>query len=213
MRAWRKSCPCRKPHLAGERPRIGRCCCAMRDLCRLIGWMVVDLIRSRAALEAEIWTLRQQINVLRRTAPKKLSFSAIDRLIFVGLYRLFPNARDALAIVKPDTIVRWHRAGFRSYWRWKSRPRGGRPTVPLEIRRLIREMSIVNPLWGAPRIHGEFLKLGIDIGQTSVASIWPSAEGRRPKVGKHFSTIMPTASRRWICSSSRQSRFGCSTAC
>jgi transposase InsO family protein len=140
--------------------------------------MVVDLIRSRAALEAEIWTLRQQINVLRRTAPKKLSFNAIDRLIFVGLYRLFPNARDALAIVKPDTIVRWHRAGFRSYWRWKSRPRGGRPTVPLEIRRLIREMSIVNPLWGAPRIHGELLKLGIDIGQTSVAKYM--AKRRRP---------------------------------
>src|SRR6202011_1131927 len=113
---------------AGERPRIGGCCCAMWDLCRLIGWMDVDLISSRAALEAEIWTLRQPIAVLRRTAPKKLSFSAIDRLIFVGLYRLLPNARDALAIVKPDTIVRWHRAGFRSYWRWKSRPRGGRPT-------------------------------------------------------------------------------------
>ena len=121
----------------------------MRDLCRLIGWMVVDLIRSRAALEAEIWTLRQQINVLRRTAPKKLSFSAIDRLVFVGLYRLFPKVCDALAIVKPDTIVRWHRAGFRSYWRWKSRPCSGRPTVPLEIRRLIREMSIANPLWGS----------------------------------------------------------------
>jgi hypothetical protein len=129
--------------------------------------MVVDLIRSRAALEAEIWVLRQQINVLRRTAPKKLSFRAIDRLIFVGLYRLFLS--DALAIVKPGTIVRWHRAGFRLYWRWKSRPRGGRPTVPLEIRRLIREMSIANPLWGAPRIHGELLKLDIDIGQTSVA--------------------------------------------
>jgi hypothetical protein len=141
----------------------------MRDLCRLIGWMVVDLIRSRAALEAEIWVLRQQINVLRRTAPKKLSFRAIDRLIFVGLYRLFPKVCDALAIVKPGTIVRWHRAGFRLYWRWKSRPRGGRPTVPLEIRRLIREMSIANPLWGAPRIHGELLKLDIDIGQTSVA--------------------------------------------
>ena len=84
----------------------------MRDLFRLIGWTVVDLIRSRAALEAEIWTLRQQINVLRRTAPKKLSFSAIDRLVFVGLYRLFPKVCDALAIVKPDTIVRWHRAGF-----------------------------------------------------------------------------------------------------
>ena len=97
----------------------------MRDLCRLIGWMVVDLIRSRIALEAEIWVLRQQINILRRTAPTKHAFSAIDRLIFVGLYRLFPKVRDALAIVKPDTIVRWHRAGFRSYWRWKSRPRGG----------------------------------------------------------------------------------------
>ena len=94
----------------------------MRDLCRLIGWMVVDLIRSRIALEAEIWVLRQQINILRRTAPTKHAFSAIDRLIFVGLYRLFPKVRDALAIVKPDTIVRWHRAGFRSYWRWKSRP-------------------------------------------------------------------------------------------
>jgi len=118
----------------------------MRDLCRLIGWMVVDLIRSRVMLEAEIWTLRQQINVLRRTAPKKLSFCAVDRMIFVGLYRLFPKICDALAIVKPDTLVRWHRAGFRSYWRWKSRRRGGRPIVPVEIRRLIRDMSIANPL-------------------------------------------------------------------
>ena len=140
--------------------------------------MVVDLIRSRAALEAEVWTLRQQINILRRTAPKKFVFSAIDRLIFVGLYRLFPKICDALAIVKPDTIVRWHRAGFRSYWRWKSRPRGGRPTVPLEIRGLIREMSIGNPLWGAPRIHGELLKLGIEVGQTSVAKYM--ARRRRP---------------------------------
>ena len=131
--------------------------------------MVVDLLRSRATLEAEIWTLRQQINVLRRAAPKKLSFSTTDRLIFIGLYRLFPRVCDALAILKPDTIVRWHRAGFRSYWRWKSRRCGGRPIVPLEIRRLIREMSIANPLWGAPRIHGELLKLGIDIGQTRVA--------------------------------------------
>ena len=96
----------------------------MKDVCRLIGWMVVDLFRSRATLEAEIWTLRQQINVMRRMAPTKHAFSAIDRLIFVGLYWLFPKARDALAIVKPETVVRWHRAGFRSYWRWKSRARG-----------------------------------------------------------------------------------------
>ena len=74
-----------------------------------------------------------------------------------------------MAIVRPDTVIRWHRAGFGSYWRWKSSRRCGRPIVPLDIRRLIREMSIANPLWGAPRIHGELLKLGIDIGQTSVA--------------------------------------------
>ena len=170
----------------------------MRDLCRLIGWMVVDLIRSRVMLEAEIWTLRQQINVLRRTAPNKLSFCAVDRMIFVGLYRLVPKICDALAIVKPDTLVRWHRAGFRSYWRWKSRRRGGRPIVPVEIRRLIREMSIANPLWGAPRIHGELLKLGIDIGQTSVAKYMARRRGPPSKVGKHFSIIMPTASQRWI---------------
>src|SRR6202048_1741611 len=126
----------------------------MRDLVRLIVWMVVDLFRSRAALDAEIWMLRQQISVLRRTAPKKQSFSAIDRLIFVCLYRLRPGVRDALAIVKPETVVKWHRVGFRSYWRWRSRRRGGRPTVAPEIRKLIREMSIANPLWGAPRIHG-----------------------------------------------------------
>src|ERR1700730_4556622 len=120
----------------------------MRDLFRLIGWTVVDLFRSRAALEAEIWTLRQQINVLRRTAPRKLSFSVLDRLVFVGLYRLFPKICEALAVGKPDTIVRWHRAGFRQYWCWKSRRHGGRPTVPLETRQLIREMSLANPLWG-----------------------------------------------------------------
>jgi len=85
------------------------------------------------------------------------------------LYRLAPKVLGALAIVKPETVIKWHRMGVSVYWRWKSRPRGGRPRVPVEIRRLIREMSIANPLWGAPRIHGELLKLGIDIGQTSVA--------------------------------------------
>src|ERR1700694_3624622 len=107
----------------------------MRDLCRLIGRMVVDPIRSRAALEAEIWKLREQIKVLGGSS-KRLSFVAIDRLIFFSFYWLFPKICDALAIVKPDTIVRWHRAGFRLYWCWKSRRRGGRPTGPLEIRKL-----------------------------------------------------------------------------
>src|SRR3979490_2502390 len=129
----------------------------MRDLVRLIVWAGVDLFRARGGTEAGVLTWRQQIIVLRRTAPKKQTFGAIDRLVFVGLYRLFPRVLDALAIVRPGTVIKWHRAGFRLYWRWKSRRRGGRPTVPLEIRRLIHEMSIANPLWVAPRIHGELL--------------------------------------------------------
>jgi transposase InsO family protein len=154
----------------------------------------MDLFRSRATLEAEVLVLRQQINVLRRTNPKRLSFNSVDRLILVGVCRLFPKICDALAIVKPDTVIRWHRAGFRSYWRWKSGRRCGRPTVPVEIRRLIREMSIANPLWGAPRIHGELLKLGIDIGQTSVAKYMarrraPPSQGWRTFLRNHADGI------------------------
>ena len=141
----------------------------MRDACSLIWTALAGLFRSRASLAAEILILRHQINVLRRHSPKRQAFSAADRLIFAGLYRLAPTVLNALAIVKPETVLKWHRAGFRSYWRWKSRRRYGRPTVVLEIRKLIGEMSIANPLWGAPRIHGELLKLGVDIGQTSVA--------------------------------------------
>jgi hypothetical protein len=141
----------------------------MRDLCRRIWTAVVGLVRSRAALEAVNLVLRQQVSVLRRTAPKRFSFRSIDRLIFVGLYRWFPDVRDALAIMKPDTMIRWHGAGFRAYWHWKSRSGSGRSKVPLVIHQLIRDMSLANPLWCAPRIHGELLKLGIDVGQTSIA--------------------------------------------
>src|ERR1700756_5454587 len=133
---------------------------------------------AASALEAEILMLRQQINVLRRANPKRLRFASIDRLILGGICRLFPKMYDTLAIVRPDTVIRWYRTSFRLYWRWRSRRCCGRPTVSLEVRRLIREMSIVNPLWGAPRIHGELLKLGIDIGQTSVAKYM--AKRRRP---------------------------------
>src|SRR5258708_2531807 len=158
----------------------------MRDLGRLIVWAVVDLFRSRAAIEAEILTLRPQILGLRRTAPKKQNFGALDPLGFHGLQRLFPRVLDALAIVRPGTVIKWHRAGFRLYWRWKSRPHGGRPTVPLEIRRLIHEMSIANPLWGAPRIHGELLKLDIAIGQTSVAKYMARRRGPPSQRWKTF---------------------------
>src|SRR5262245_5632315 len=152
----------------------------MREAYSLVWSVLVLLFRSRVSLEAEILILRHQLNIQRRHLPKRVAFSAMDRLIFVGLYRLVPNAIKALTIVKPDTVIRWHRAGFRSYWRWKSRNRGGRPTVLLEIRRLIREMSIANPLWGAPRIHGELLKLGIEIGQTSVAKYMVRRRGPPP---------------------------------
>jgi len=158
----------------------------MRDLCRLLWCGLIGLFRSRAALEAEILVLRHQLNLLRRKAPNRLAFSNIDRLVFTGLYRLSPNVLDALKILKPETVIRWHRAGCRSYWRWKSSRRGGRPTVLLEIRRLIREMSIANPLWGAPRIHGELLKLGIDIGQTSVAKYMARRRGPPSQGWKTF---------------------------
>ena len=116
--------------------------------------------------------------MLRWGRVARLPFLAADRLDLGWVCRLFPIILDALAIIRPETVMRWHRAGFRSYWRWKSRCRLGRPAVLDEIRHLIRDMSIANPLWGAPRIHGELLKLGIDVGQTSVAKYM--ARGRRP---------------------------------
>src|ERR1700692_2074279 len=186
----------------------------MREVYSLIWLALVGAFRSRVSLEAENTILRHQLNVLRRQSPKRSTFGMLDRLIFAGLYRLAPKVLGALAIVKPETVIKWHRAGFRSYWRWKSQRRGGRPTVAPEIRKLIREMSIANPLWGAPRIHGELLKIGIDIGQTSAwPGTWPSEESRHPKAGGRSFAIMPTASPRWICSSYRQSHFVCSTAC
>jgi hypothetical protein len=136
----------------------------MRDLCKLFCRALLGLFRSRAALQAEILVLRHQLNVLRRRSPKRAAVRNIDRLVFAGLYALAPGVLDALKILKPETVIRWHRAGFRAYWRWKSRPRAGRPSTAAEIRDLIREVSIANPFWGAPRIHGELLKLGIDVG-------------------------------------------------
>lgn len=150
----------------------------MGGLCKLIWWALAGLFRSRTSLEAENLVLRHQLNVLRRKSPARIAFSGVDRMVFAGLYALAPNVLDALKIVKPDTVIRWHRAGFRAYWRWKSRARGGRPRTAAEIRQLIREMSIANPLWGAPRIHGELLKLGIEVGQTTVGKYM--AKRRRP---------------------------------
>jgi transposase InsO family protein len=143
--------------------------------------------KSQARLEAEIVILRHQLNLLRRRLPAKPRLTPADRLLFVWLYRLVPSLLNAAVIIQPDTIVRWHRAGFRSYWRWKSRLRGGRPKVPAEVRSLIRRMSLENSLWGAPRIHGELLKLGIEVAQSTVAKYMAK---QRPGSGQTWKTFL-----------------------
>jgi len=148
----------------------------MTELLKLIFGVLPSLFKSRAKLEAEILVLRQQINVLRRRMPKRPRLNNSDRFLFVWLYRWFPSVLGAIAIVKPETIIRWHRAGFGAYWRWRSRPHVGRPTISGELRTLIREMSRSNRLWGAPRIHGELVKLGFDVAQSTVARyMWATA--------------------------------------
>jgi transposase InsO family protein len=123
---------------------------------------------ARAAREAEILVLRQQLLVLSRKSRKRVRLRNVDRLILIWLSRLFPSVVDAIVIVKPETVLRWHRRGFRAYWRWKSWRRGGRPRIDRELRALIRRMSRENSTWGAPRIHGELLMLGIDISESTV---------------------------------------------
>src|SRR5215469_10720786 len=145
---------------------------SFRDMLRrvklLLDWLA-SLLKCRWRLQAENLALRHQLNILRRQAPRRLRLSNADRLVFVWLYRLCPTVVEAVAIIRPETLVRWHRRGFKAFWRWKSRSRGGRPPVPREVRDLIREMSRMNGLWGAPRIHGELLKLGIEVAQSTVA--------------------------------------------
>ena len=114
----------------------------MNELCRLIWCGLIGFFRSRGSLEAEILVLRHQLNILRRKSPQRPTFRSIDRLIFAGPYGLAPNALSALAIVRPETVIRWHGAGFRWYWRWKSKSPGGRPKLPVDrSRRLSTHQS------------------------------------------------------------------------
>ena len=183
----------------------------MIDFLLLLGRALTGLFRSRARLEAEILVLRQQINVLRRKSPKRPAFSNIDRLLLVWLSRLVQTTLEALTVVRPETVIRWHRAGFRAYWRFRSRPRGGRPKMPLDIRQLVRDMSVANPL-GAHRGSTEnSSSLESRSAKRPLQNTW--REDRRLKVGGPFFVITLTASRRWICSWSRRSRSGCSTVC
>src|SRR6202022_485139 len=164
---------------------------------RLI-WFVLavlaSLFKSKIRLEAENAALRHQLIVLRRTLRGRVRFTTHDRWFFVPLYRWFPSILTVLTIIRPATLVRWHRAGFRCYWRWKSRRRGGRPQIEADLRALIRRMSVENPLWGAPRIHGELLKLGFAVAQSSVAKYMvkrrgPPSQGWRTFLPNHAPDI------------------------
>jgi transposase InsO family protein len=125
--------------------------------------------KPKRRLEAENAALRRQVAILQRKVRGRVRLTNSDRLFFVLLYRWFPSILKTVTVIKPGTLVRWHRAGFRRYWRWKSRNLGGRPPVSVELRALIRRMSLENTLWGAPHIHGELLKLGFTVAQSTVA--------------------------------------------
>jgi len=142
--------------------------------------------KSRQRLEAENAALRHQLIILGRRMPGRVQFTNGDRWFLVQLYRLFPSILRVLTIIRPETLVRWHRAGFRSYWRWKSGTRGGRPQIDSDLRALIKKMSMENPLWGAPRIHGELLKLGFEVAQSSVAKYMVKRSGPPSQGWKTF---------------------------
>ena len=161
-------------------------------------WFVLSFFalpfKSKSRLEAENAALRHQLIVLRRKVPGRVMLTNNDRWFLIQLYRWFPSILRVLKIVQPETLVRWHRAGFRFYWRWKSRFQGGRPRIEAELRALIRQMSLENPLWGAPRIHGELLKLGFDVAQSSVAKYMvkrrgPPSQGWRTFLENHAPDI------------------------
>jgi transposase InsO family protein len=133
--------------------------------------------KSKLRLEAENAVLRHQLIVLRRRLNGRIRLTNHDRWFLIQLYRWFPSILQVVTIIRPETLMRWRRAGFRRYWHWKSRRVGGRPRIETELRVLIRRMSLENPLWGAPRIHGELLKLGLEVAQSSVAKYMVKRRG------------------------------------
>src|SRR2546422_6980714 len=139
--------------------------------------MLASLFKSKSRLEAENAALRHQLIVLQRRVRGRAQLTNGDRLFLVQLYRWFPSVLKAITIIRPETLLHWHRSGFRRYWRWKSRSLGGRPQIDADLRLLIRRMSMDNPLWGAPRIHGEVLKLGFEVAQSSVAKYMVKRSG------------------------------------
>ena len=143
-----------------------------------LGMFVADLFKSRSRLEAENLFLRHQLTLALRRKRPRIRLRGSDRALLVWMVRLWPGLLDAVHVVQPETILRWHRAGARAFWRWKSRNRAGRPKIDRELRELIRRMRLENALWGASRIHGELLKLGYEVAQSTVSKYM--ARGGRP---------------------------------
>ena len=141
----------------------------MTSILRVLGMFVADMFKSRLRLEAENLFLRHQLNIALRHAPPRLRVRGIDRVLLIWMTRLWPSLLGAVKVVQPETILRWHRAGFKVFWRWKSRNRVGRPKIDRGLRDLIQRMSKENPLWGASRIHGELLMLGFEVAQSTVS--------------------------------------------
>ncbi len=169
-----------------------------------------SLFQSHRRLALENLALRQQLAMLKPSV-KRPRASALDRL-FWALFAKYVNGwRAMLHALHPDTVVRWHREGFRRYWRWKSRRRSpGRPSIDREIRKLIREIQSANIGWGAPRIHGELLKLGIEISQATVSKYMACHRNPPSQTWRTSSTIMSRTWPRWISSPFRPPRFVCS---
>src|SRR5437660_3559680 len=141
----------------------------MLAILHLLVMFVADIFKSRRRVEAENLFLRHQLNIVLRQAPARLRLRGSDRALLVWITRLWPSLIGAAQVVQPETILRWHRAGFTVFWRWKSRKRAGRPKIDRELRDLIRRMSKENPKWGASRIHGELLMLGFEVAQSTVS--------------------------------------------
>jgi hypothetical protein len=141
----------------------------MVAILRLLATFVADLFKSRRRLEAENLCLRHQLNIALRQRLAHPPLRGSDRALLVWMTRLWPSLLSVIEVVEPATILRWHRGGFKTYWRWKSRKRAGRPRIDRELRDLIRRMSEENPLWGAPRIHGELLKIGFELAESTVS--------------------------------------------
>jgi hypothetical protein len=158
-----------------------------------LAMFIVDLFKSPRRLEVENLFLRHQLSIALRRAPPRLRLRGSDRALLVWMTRLWPSLLIAAQVVQPETILRWHRAGFTAFWRWKSRKRAGRPKIDRGLRDLIRRMSSENPKWGASRIHGELLMLGFKVAQSTVSKYMvqggPRSQGWKTFLRNHAQTI------------------------